>query len=143
MNIVVGRSSDDDYPSLSSCSSLGENLDQFSNVIYKQKKFRVIDFKPYKILTTVNLGSIWRLKSVKWKKQTKMRPLLDWVTWIGKICFWTNKCRLCLFDSCLSISFDMSMETKVSGGLSYLPDYLSLICFPSMMNYWEEIFLLH
>ena len=58
MNIVVGRSSDDDYPSLSSCSSLGENLDQFSNVIYKQKKFRVIDFKPYKILTTVNLGSI-------------------------------------------------------------------------------------
>ena len=27
MNIVVERSSDDDYSSLSSCSSLGENLD--------------------------------------------------------------------------------------------------------------------
>ena len=45
--------------------------------------------------------------------------------------------------SSLSISFEKSMETKVSGGLFYLPDYLCLICFPSMMNYWEEIFLLH
>ena len=58
MNIVVERSSDDDYSSLSSCSSLGENLDEFLNIIYKQKKFRVIDFNPYKILTTVNQGSI-------------------------------------------------------------------------------------
>ena len=66
MNIVVERSSDDDYSSLSSCSSLGENLDEFLNIIYKQKKFRVIDFK-----------SLWRLK---WKKQTKMWFLLDWVT---------------------------------------------------------------
>ena len=44
MNIVVERSSDDDYSSLSSCSSLGENLDEFLNIIYKQKKFRVIGF---------------------------------------------------------------------------------------------------
>ena len=29
MNIVVGGSSDDDYSSLSSRSSLGENLDEF------------------------------------------------------------------------------------------------------------------
>ena len=47
MNSVVERSSDDDYSSLSSCSSLGENLDEFLNIIYKQKKFRVIDFNPY------------------------------------------------------------------------------------------------
>ena len=40
MNIVVERSSDDDYSSLSSCSSLGENLDEVLNIIYKQKKFR-------------------------------------------------------------------------------------------------------
>ena len=93
MNIVVERSSDDDYSSLSSCSSLGENLDEFLNIIYKQKKFRVIDFNPYEIVTTVNQVSLWRLK---WKKQTKMWLLLDWVTWIGKICFWTNKYRLCL-----------------------------------------------
>ena len=53
MNIVL-----DDYSSLNSCSSLGENLDEFLNIIYKQKKFRVIDFNPYKILTTVNQGSI-------------------------------------------------------------------------------------
>ena len=58
MTIVVERSSDDDYSSLSSCSSLGENLDEFLNIIYKQKKFRVVDFNPYKILTTVNQGSI-------------------------------------------------------------------------------------
>ena len=58
MNIVVERSSDDDYSSLSSCSSLGENLDEFFNIIYKKKKFRVIEFNPYKILTTVNQGSI-------------------------------------------------------------------------------------
>ena len=31
MNIVVERSSKDDYSSLSSCSSLGENLDEFFN----------------------------------------------------------------------------------------------------------------
>ena len=80
MNIVVKRSSDDDYSSLSSCSSLGENLDEFLNIIYKQKKLRVIDFNPYKILTTVNQGSLWRLKSVKWKKKTNMWLLLDWVT---------------------------------------------------------------
>ena len=36
-----------DYSSLSSCSSLGENLDEFLNIIYKQKKFRVIYFNPY------------------------------------------------------------------------------------------------
>ena len=77
MNIVVERSSDDYYSSLSFCSSLGENLDEFFNTIYKQKKLRVIDFNLYKILTTVNQVSPWRLK---WKKQTKMRPLLDWVT---------------------------------------------------------------
>ena len=77
MNIVVERSSDDDYSSLSSCSSLGENLDEFLNIIYKQKKFRVIDFNPYEIVTTVNQVSLWRLK---WKKQTKMWLLLDWVT---------------------------------------------------------------
>ena len=47
MNIVVERSSDDDYSSLSSYSSLGENLDDFLNIINKQKKFRVIDFNPY------------------------------------------------------------------------------------------------
>ena len=58
MNIVVERSSDNDYSSLSSCSSLGENLDEFFNTIYKQKKLRVIDFNLYKILTTVNQGSI-------------------------------------------------------------------------------------
>ena len=80
MNIVVERSSDDDYSSLSSCSSLGENLDEFLNIIYKQKKFRIIDFKPYEILTTVNQGSLWRLKSVKWKKKTNMWLLLDWLT---------------------------------------------------------------
>ena len=40
MNIVVERSSDDEYSSLSSCSSLGENLDEVLNIIYKQKKFR-------------------------------------------------------------------------------------------------------
>ena len=72
MNIVVKRSSDDDYSSLSSCSSLGENLDEFLNIIYKQKKLRVIDFNTYKILTTVNQGSLWRLKSVKWKKKTNI-----------------------------------------------------------------------
>ena len=77
MNIVVAGSSDDDYSSLSPCSSLGENLDEFLNIIYKQKKFRVIDFKPYEIVTTVNQVSLWRLK---WKKQTKMWLLLDWVT---------------------------------------------------------------
>ena len=77
MNIVVERSSDDGYSSLSSCSSLGENLDEFLNIIYQQKKFRVIDFNPYEIVTTVNQGSLWRLK---WKKQTKMWLLLDWVT---------------------------------------------------------------
>ena len=44
MNIIVQRSSDDDYSSLSSCSSLGENQDEFLNIIYKQKKFWVIDF---------------------------------------------------------------------------------------------------
>ena len=76
MNIVVERSSDD-YSSLSSCSSLGENLDEFFNIIYKQKKLGVINFNPYKILTTVNQG---RLKSVKWKKKTNMWILLDWVT---------------------------------------------------------------
>ena len=80
MNIVVKRSSDDDYSSLSSCSSLGENLDEFLNIVYKQKKLRVIDFNPYKILTTVNQGSLWRLKSVKWKKTTNMWLLLDWIT---------------------------------------------------------------
>ena len=58
MNIVVERSSDDDYSSSSSCSSLGGNLDEFLNIIYQQKKFRVIDFNPYKIPTTVNQGSI-------------------------------------------------------------------------------------
>ena len=77
MNIVVEGSSDDDYSSLSSCSSLGENLAEFLNIIYKQKKFRVIDFKPYEIVTTVNQVSLWKLK---WKKQTKMWLLLDWVT---------------------------------------------------------------
>ena len=77
MNIVVERSFDDDYSILSSCSSLGENLDEFLNIIYQQKKFRVIDFNPYKIVTTVNQVSLWRLK---WKKQTKMLLLLDWVT---------------------------------------------------------------
>ena len=69
MSIVVERSSDDDYSSLSTCSSLGENLDEFLNIIYKQKKFRVIDFKPYEIVTTVNQVRLCRLK---WKKQTKM-----------------------------------------------------------------------
>ena len=58
MNIVLEHSSDDDYSSLNSCSSLGENLDEFLNIIYKQKKFRVIDFNPYRIRTTVNQGSI-------------------------------------------------------------------------------------
>ena len=77
MNIVVEGSSDDDYSSLNSRSSLGENLDEFLNIIYKQKKFRVIDFNPYEIVTTVNQVSLWRLK---WKKQTKMWLLLDWVT---------------------------------------------------------------
>ena len=77
MNIVVERSSDDDYSSLSSCSSLGENLDEVLNIIYKQKKFRVIDFKPYEIVTTVNQVS---LRMLKWKKQTKMWLLLYWVT---------------------------------------------------------------
>ena len=72
MNIIVQRSSDDDYSSLSSCSSLGENLEEFFNIIYKQKKFRVIDFNPYQIVTTVNQVSLWRLK---WKKQTKMWAL--------------------------------------------------------------------
>ena len=72
MNIVVERSSDDDYSSLSSCSSLGENLDEFLNIIYKQKKFRVIDFNLYEIVTTVNQGSLWTLKSVKWKKKTNI-----------------------------------------------------------------------
>ena len=38
MNIVVERSSDDDYSSSSSSSCSGENI------IYKQKKFWVIDF---------------------------------------------------------------------------------------------------
>ena len=32
MNIVVEGSSDDDYSSLSPCSSLGENLDEFLNI---------------------------------------------------------------------------------------------------------------
>ena len=54
MNIVVERSSDDDYSSSSSSSSVGENLDEFLNIIYEQKKFRVIDFNPYEILTSVN-----------------------------------------------------------------------------------------
>ena len=54
MNIIVERSFDDDYSILSSCSSLGENLDEFLNIIYQQKKFRVIDFNPYEIFTTVN-----------------------------------------------------------------------------------------
>ena len=45
MNIVVERSSDDDYFSLSSCSSLGENLDEFLNTIYKQQKFRGYRFQ--------------------------------------------------------------------------------------------------
>ena len=58
MNIVVERSSDDDYSSLSSCSSLGGNLDEFLNIIYKQKKFRVIDFNPYEFVTTVNQVSL-------------------------------------------------------------------------------------
>ena len=80
MNIVVERSSDDDYSSLSSCSSLGENLDEFLNIIYKQKKLRVIDFNSYEIVTTVNQVSLWRLKSVKWKKKTNMWLLLDWLT---------------------------------------------------------------
>ena len=80
MNIVVERSSGNDYSSLSSCSSLGENLDEFFNIIYKQKKLRVIDFNPYEIPTTVNQRSLWRLKSVKWKKKTNMWLLLDWVT---------------------------------------------------------------
>ena len=84
MNIVVGRSSKDDYSSLSSYSSLGENLDEFLNIIYKQKKLRMIDFNPYEILTAINQGSLWRLK---WKKQTKMWLFLDWTTCIGKICF--------------------------------------------------------
>ena len=53
MNIVVERSSDDDYSSLSSCSSLGELLDEFFNIIYKKTKPRVIYFNSYKILTTV------------------------------------------------------------------------------------------
>ena len=59
MNIVVERSSDNNYSSLSSCSSLGENLDEFLNIIYKQKKFRVIDFNPYEIVTTVNQVSLY------------------------------------------------------------------------------------
>ena len=87
MNIVVERSSDDDYSSLSSCSSLVENLDEFLNIIYKQKKLMVIDFNLYEIVTTVNQVSLWRLKSVKWKKKTNMWLLLDWVTCIDKICF--------------------------------------------------------
>ena len=58
MNIVVERSSDDVYSSLSSCSSLGKNLDEFLNIIYKQKKFRVIDFNRYEIVTTVNQVSL-------------------------------------------------------------------------------------
>ena len=37
MNIVVERSSDDDYSSLSSCSSLDENLDEFLNIIYNRR----------------------------------------------------------------------------------------------------------
>ena len=77
MNIVVEGSSDDDYSSLSPCSSSGEKLGEFLNIIYKQKKLRVIDFKPYEIVSTVNQVSLWRLK---WKKQTKMWLLLDWVT---------------------------------------------------------------
>ena len=68
MNIVVERSSDDDYSSLNSCSSLGENLNEFLNIIYKEKTFSVIDFNPYKILTRVNQGSIWRLK---WKSKRR------------------------------------------------------------------------
>ena len=72
MNFVE-RSSDN----YSSSSSLGENLDEFFNIIYKQKKFRVIDFNPYKTLTTVNQMYLWRLK---WKKQTKMWFFLYWVT---------------------------------------------------------------
>ena len=77
MNIVVERSSDDDHSSLSSFSSLGESLDEFLDIIYNQNNFRVIDFNPYEIVTTVNQVSLWRLK---WKKQTKMWLLLDWVT---------------------------------------------------------------
>ena len=60
MNIVVEGSSEDDYSSLSSRSSLAENLDEFVNIIYKQKKFRVIDFKPYEIVTTVNQAEVIR-----------------------------------------------------------------------------------
>ena len=41
MNIVVERSFDNDYSSLSPCSSLDENLDEFVNIIYKQKKLRL------------------------------------------------------------------------------------------------------
>ena len=44
MIIIVERSYEDDYSSSSSSSSLGENLDEFLNTIYKQKKFRDIDF---------------------------------------------------------------------------------------------------
>ena len=65
MNIVVERSSDDDYSSSSSSSYLGENVDECLNIIYRQKKFRVIDFNPYEILITLNQVSLWRLK---WKK---------------------------------------------------------------------------
>ena len=59
MNIVVERSSHDDYSSSSSSSSLCENLDEFLNIFYKQKiKFRVINFNRYEILTTVNQASL-------------------------------------------------------------------------------------
>ena len=85
MNIMmVERSSDDDYSSLSSCSSLGENLDEFLNIIYKNLHNLHEEVHGYlfqAIRECYNSKSSSKSsESLEAQKLTKMWLLLNWVT---------------------------------------------------------------
>ena len=80
MNIVVKRSSDDDYSSLSSCSSLGENLDNIFEHNLQAEEAQGYRFQPIQDSYNSKPRESLEAQISQWKKKTNMWLLLDWLT---------------------------------------------------------------
>ena len=82
MNIVVERSSDDDYSSLSSCSSLGENLDEMFEHNLQAEEAQGYRFQPiqdsYNSKSRESLDA--QISQMEEEDEYCMWLLLDWVT---------------------------------------------------------------
>ena len=82
MNIGVERSSDDDYPSLSFCSSLGENLDEMFEHNLQAEEAQGYRFQPiqdsYNSKSRDSLEA--QISQMEEENEYCMWLLLDWVT---------------------------------------------------------------